>query len=102
MQTVKVQRRGISQEQAAEAIGQALGSGYRVEFAGNALDIRKGLFGRARVTMRDEPDGTVFEVNSQGLPLPLLYISLKVINEKGIATHTAKAIGRPETFPGAG
>jgi len=98
MQTVKVQRRGISQEQAASVIGQALGAGYKVEFAGDALEVSKNAFIRAKVEMRDEPDGTVFDVKGSGLPLPLLYVSLMLINNKGIAVKTAEAIGQAEAF----
>jgi hypothetical protein len=98
MQTVKVQRRGISQEQAATTIGEALGAGYKVEFAGDALEVRKGAFGRAKIQMRDDPDGTVFEVKGVGLPAPVLFWALKLINDKGIATKTAAAIGQAEAF----
>jgi hypothetical protein len=98
MQTVQVKRRGISQEQAAQVIGDALGSEYKVEFAGDNLDVRKGTFGRAKVSMRDEPDGTTFEVAGAGIPLPLLWWTLKLANEKGIATKTAEAIGQAEAF----
>jgi hypothetical protein len=98
MKTVQVQRRGISQEQAAQVIGEALGSDYKVEFAGDALELRKGSFGRAKVVMRDEPDGTVFEVTGQGMPLPLLWWTLKLANEKGIATKAVEAIGQAPAF----
>jgi hypothetical protein len=102
MQTVKVQRRGISQEQAATAIGEALGGQYKVDFAGDALEVSKNSFTRAKVEMRDEPDGTVFEVKGLGIPAPLLFWTLKLINDKGIATKTAEAISQTDAFRASG
>lgn len=99
MQSVKVRRSPISAEQAAEVIRDRLGGSYQVEADGDTLHIRKGL-GRAKVSLRDEPGGTVFDVQGEGTLaiLPLFNIYTKMLNERGIAKRTAAAIGEAEAF----
>lgn len=100
MQSVKVRRSPISAEQAAEVIRHRLGAGYQVEADGAAmLRVRKGM-SRARVSLRGEPGGTVFEVHGEGSGaiLPLFNLYTKLINERGIAKRTAAAIGEAEAF----
>jgi hypothetical protein len=100
VQSVKVRRSGISAEQAAEVIRYGLGSGYQVQTAGDAtLRIRKGL-ARAKVSLRGEPGGTVFEIRGEGVGLvvPLFSLATKMLNERGIARRTATAIGEAEAF----
>src|ERR1700729_301679 len=63
MQSVKVRKSGISAENAAEVIQRGLGEGYQVQPDGGAeVLVRKGMFGRAKVRLREEAGGTVFEV----------------------------------------
>lgn len=100
MQSVKVRRSPISAEQAAEVIWHRLGSGYQIETDGaTLLRIRKGL-ARAKVSLREEPGGTVFDVQGEGgwALLPLFNVYTKMLNERGIAKRTANAIGEAEAF----
>jgi hypothetical protein len=98
VQTVKVRRSGISAEQAAAAIRSGLGSDYQVQADGNAiLRVRKGL-ARAKVSLRGEPGGTVFDVRGEGVGLLLFHIPTKMLNDRGIAKRTAEAIGEVEAF----
>jgi hypothetical protein len=99
MQTVKVRRSGISADQAAEVVRYGLGSGYEVQADGSAmLLVRKGL-ARAKVSLRHEPGGTVFDVSGEGISvLPLLSFTTKMLNERGIARRTATTIGEAEAF----
>jgi hypothetical protein len=100
VQSVKVRRSGISAEQAAQAIRYGLGGGYQVQAEGDAmLRIRKGL-ARAKVSLRGEPGGTVFDVRGEGVGLvvPLFSLATRMLNERGIARRTASAIGKAEAF----
>ena len=100
MQSVKVRRSPISAEQAAEVLQRRLGGGYQVEADGETmLRVRKGM-ARAKVSLRGEPGGTVFDVHGEGswAVLPLFNVYTKMINERGIAKRTASAIGEAEAF----
>jgi hypothetical protein len=99
MQSVKVRRSRVSAEQAAEVIRLGLGSEYQVEADGETvLHVRKGL-ARARVSLRGEPGGTVFDVSGEGASVfPLFSLTTKMMNDRGIARRTAEAIGRAEAF----
>jgi hypothetical protein len=95
-----VRRSGIPAEQAAAAIRSELGSGYQVQAEDEAmLRIRKGL-ARAKVSLRGEPGGTVFDVRGEGVGMvvPLFSLATKMLNERGIARRTATAIGKAEAF----
>ena len=100
MQSVKVRRSPISAEQAAEVLQHRLGSGYQIEADGETmLRVRKGL-ARAKVSLRGEPGGTVFDVQGEGswAVLPLFNIYTRKLNDRGIAKRTASAIGEAEAF----
>jgi hypothetical protein len=100
MRSVKVRRSPISAQRAAEVIRHGLGTGYQVDADGAALvHVRKGL-SRARVSLRGEAGGTVFDVQGEGGAgiLPLFNLYTKMINERGIAKRTAAAIGEAEAF----
>jgi hypothetical protein len=100
MQSVKVRRSPISAEQAAEVLRHWLGSDYQVEADGETtLRVRKGL-ARAKVSLREEPGGTVFDVQGEGswAVLPLFNVYTKMLNDRGIAKRTASAIGEAEAF----
>jgi hypothetical protein len=99
MQSVKVRRSRISANQAAEVIRLGLGSEYQVETDGDSmLHVRKGL-ARAKVSLRGEPGGTVFDVSGEGASvLPLFSLTMKMMNDRGIAKRTATAIGQAEAF----
>jgi hypothetical protein len=98
MQTVRVPRQGITRDQAIAALGKALGPGYKLDPDGDGLEVQKGVFARAAVKIENEPDGTVFRVTSQTMPIPLLIVALKVINDRGIVRRVAETIGQPDTF----
>jgi hypothetical protein len=99
MQSVKVRRSRISADQAAEVIRLGLGSEYQVEADGDAmLHVRKGM-ARAKVSLRGEPGGTVFDVSGEGASVfPLFSLTVKMMNDRGIAKRTATAIDEAEAF----
>lgn len=103
MPSVKVRRSGISADQAAEVIRNGLGEGYQVRTDDNLLHVSKGM-AKAKVTMRDEPDGTVFDVSGESgvSVLPVTGAISKMVNERGIAKRTADAISEAEAFRGNG
>jgi hypothetical protein len=99
MQNVKVRRGGISASDAADVLRSELGSGYDVQAGDDGtLHIRKGM-ARAKVSLRAESGGTVFEVAGEGVSFPPLwgYIQ-KALNNQGIAKKAATAIGQAEAF----
>lgn len=100
MQTVKVQRSGISTEQTAEVVRRGLGGGYQVQADGDTqVRVRKGL-ARATVSLRSEPDGTVFDVTGEAgvSVMPLAGFITKKMNERGLASRTAAVIGQAEVW----
>jgi hypothetical protein len=100
MQTVKVQRSGITPDQAAEVLRRGLGGGYQVEADGDSqLRVKKGL-ARATVSLRGEPDGTVFDVSGEAgvSVMPLAGLISKMMNERGLAKRTAAVIGQAEAW----
>ena len=100
MQTVQVQRSGISADQAAEVLRRGLGSEYQVEADGDSqLRISKGL-ARAKVSLRAGPDGTDFDVSGEAgvSVMPLAGFISKMMNERGLARRTAAVIGQAEAW----
>ena len=102
MQSIKVQRSGISAEQAADTLRAGLGAGYEVKVEGETLHISKGL-ARAKMTLRAESGGTVFEVTGEGASiLPLFALFSKMMNERGIARKAVAVIDGTEAFRDGG
>ena len=102
MQSVKVQRSGISTDQAAEVLRLGLGGEYQVQADGDTqLRVSKGL-ARATVSLRGGPDGTVFDVSGEAgvSVMPLAGYITKMMNERGLARRTAAVIGQAEAFRG--
>jgi hypothetical protein len=100
MPQVKVRRRGISADDTAAAIRASL-PGENLEITQNGdreLEIKKSLFVQARVSIDDEPGGTVFDVRGSGPVIPLLFVTTRVVNSRGIARRVADAIGAHEGF----
>ena len=94
MQSVKVRKSGITPAAAADVIRRGLGEGYQVEPEGGAeVLVRKGTFGRAKVRIREEPGGTVFDVSGVGY-----LITMKIANDRGIARRTAEVISQAADF----
>jgi hypothetical protein len=94
MKSVKVRKSGISAENVAEVIQRGLGEGYTAQADGGAeVLVRKGMFGRAKVRLREEGDGTTFDVNGQGF-----LISIKLANERGIAQRTADVLSEAAEY----
>jgi hypothetical protein len=94
MQSVKVRKSGITPVAAAVVIHRGLGEQYQVEPQGGAeVLVRKGTFGRAKVRIREEPGGTVFDVSGVGY-----LIILKIANSRGIARRTAEVISQAADF----
>lgn len=98
MQSVKVRRTGISAEDVVEVLRGQLGDGYEVTTDEDGLLIRKGL-SRARVSLRAEDGGTVFDVSGAGASvLPLFKVVTKMLNDQGIAKKAAAAIDGAEAL----
>jgi hypothetical protein len=103
MPQVKVRRRGISAEDTAAVIRDRLGFDLEITQNGDReLELRKNAFVRAKVTISEEPGGTVFNVRGQGLPVPLLMFTTMFVNNRGIARRAADALGEHEGFRGDG
>ena len=99
MPDVKVRRTGIRADQASAAIKDALGTGYEVTQAGERdIEVRKNAFIRAKVSLNEEPGGTLFHVRGQGMPIPLLFTTMMLVNNRGIAKQITDAIGTREEF----
>ena len=99
MPDVKVRRTGIRADEASTAIKDALGAGYEVTQTGEGdIEVRKNAFIRAKVSMREEPGGTLFQVHGQGMPIPLLFGTMMLVNNLGIAKQITNAIGTREEF----
>jgi hypothetical protein len=99
MPEVKVRRTGIATDEASAAISDALGAGYEVTQAGERdIDVRKNAFVRAKVSMREEAGGTLFHIRGQGVPVPLLFATMMLVNNRGIARQIASAIETREEF----
>jgi hypothetical protein len=100
MPQVKVRRRGISAEDAAAVIRGGL-SGEQVQVTQHGdreLEVKKGFLVRANVSISDEPGGTVFTVRGGGTALPLLIVTARLVNNRGIARRVADALGQHEGF----
>ena len=99
MPDVKVRRTGIRADEASAAIRDALGTGYQVTETGERdLEVRKNAFIRAKVSMSEEPGGTLFHVRGQGMPIPLLFTTMMLVNNPCIAKQITDAIGTREEF----
>ena len=99
MPDVKVRRTGIGADEASAVIRAALGADYEVtQTADRDLEVRKNAFIRAKVSMREEPGGTLFHVHGQGMPIPLLFGTMMLVNNLGIAKQITNAIGTREEF----
>ena len=99
MSQVKVRRRGISAEDAAAVIRGRLGQEMQITQAGDTeLELKKNYFVRAKVTISEEPGGTAFDIRGQGLPIPLLMLTMRFVNNRGIARQAAEAIGEHDGF----
>jgi len=100
MHSVRVNRTGISPEQAAQVIRAGLGGGYEAQPAGDdQVEVRKGV-AKAKAVLRPESGGTIFEVSGQGtwLVIPFSYLVTRVMNERGIANRVADVIDQAAEF----
>ncbi len=100
MPLVKVRRRNISAEQAAAAIRSSLGDGVEISPVGDTeVRVKKSYFAQAKVSLTDEPGGTVFNVSgAAGAAFPLWMLTMRLVNERGIARQVAEAIGGYKEF----
>jgi hypothetical protein len=79
--------RAITSDQAAEALQDKLGSGYKVTPHGNgSLSVHHGPLAFATVRLDRDGDATTFHVHGSGL------IIGRVVNEFGIARTVTGAI----------
>jgi hypothetical protein len=103
MQNVKVRRGGISADGAADVLRSELGGGYEVTAEGESTVLVRRGTSRAKVIVRTEAGGTVFEVSGEGYTMmPLVRVVTKLVNENGIAKKAAAVIGDAEAFRGDG
>lgn len=94
MPEVKVRRRNVSAEEAAAIIRSQFGDKLRIIPAGDMeLSLQQNFFTRAKVSISDEPGGTVFKVRGAGPPFPVFYATTMLINNQGIAKRVAAALG---------
>lgn len=99
MPQVKVRARGITADDTAAVIRDALGDGTRVSTLGDReLEVRRSSFVRAKVSIAEEPGGTMFTVRGSGPPLPLLVLTMMAVNNAGIAKRVAAAIEQHAGF----
>jgi len=100
MPQVKVRRRGISAEDAAGVIrGSMPGENLQtIQHGDRELEVQKSFFVRAKVSISDEPGGTVFTVHGGGPVVPLLFVVTRLVNSRGIAQRVAHALGEHAGF----
>jgi hypothetical protein len=102
MPQVKVRRQGITADETAAAIRGSL-PGERLEISQNGdreLEVKKSYLVRASVSISSEPGGTVFTVRGGGPVVPVLFLSTRFVNSRGIARRVADALGAHEGFRG--
>jgi len=98
MPEVKIRRRNVSAEEAAAVISSRFGDQVEIISAGDTeLSLRQGLFARAKVSISDEPGGTVFKVRGAGPPFPLIYAMMLLVNQ-GIVKRVATVLGENEEW----
>ncbi|HTS95688.1 MAG TPA: hypothetical protein VMI33_03635 [Streptosporangiaceae bacterium] len=100
MPQVKVRRQGITAEEAAAVIRSSL-PGDNLQITDNGereLELTKSFLVRANVSIASEPGGTVFNVRGGGPVIPLLFVTTRVLNNRGIARRVAAALGEHEGF----
>ncbi len=99
MPQVKVRGRGITAEDTATVIRDALGSGVKVTAEGDrALDVRRNWFVRATVRISEESGGTTFTVHGGGTMTLLGALVMRPINTAGIGKQVAAAIEQHAGF----
>lgn len=103
MPQVKVRRRNVSAEEAAAVIRSRFGEKLEITPDGDReLSLRQNFFARAKVSISEEPGGTVFSVRGSGLPFPLLILTMALVNNLGIAKRVAAALGQNEELQADG
>lgn len=94
MPQVKVRRRNVSAEEAAAVIRSRFGDKMEITPVGDReLSLQQGFFTRARLSISDEPGGTLFSVRGSGPPFPLIILTTMLVNNQGIAKRVAAALG---------
>jgi hypothetical protein len=104
MPQVKVRRQGITAEETAAVVRSSL-PGERLEISQHGdreLELKKSYLVRASVSISSEPGGTVFAVRGGGPVVPVLFLSTRFVNGRGIARRVADALGAHEGFRGDG
>lgn len=93
MPDVVVHREGVSVGEVVEVLRRGLGSGYEVRADGGAEAlVRRGTLSRAKVTVASVPGGVSLEVRGQSPPVPLLMLTMRMVNERGIARRVAAVL----------
>jgi hypothetical protein len=102
MPQVKVRRQEITADEAAAAIRSSLpGEQLEISERGDRqLELKKSYLVRANVSISSEPGGTVFAVRGGGPYVPLLFLTIRFVNGRGIARRVADALGSYEGFRG--
>jgi hypothetical protein len=94
MPQVKVRRRNVSAEEAAAVIRSRFGDKMEITPVGDReLNLQQGFFTRAKLSISDEPGGTLFSVRGSGPPFPLIILTTMLVNNQGIAKRVAAALG---------
>lgn len=99
MPHVKVRGRGITADQAADVIRDALGAGVQVRTEGDGqIDVRRGFFVRAKVSIQEESGGTTFTVRGGGPPTPVGLAVMVPVNNAGIVKRVVAALEQYSGF----
>ena len=97
MPAVEVRREGLSADEVVEVLRRGLGPGYEVRADGGAeVLVRRGTFTRAKVTVAPVPGGVSLEVRGQSPPVPVLMLTMRMVNERGIARRVAAVLQASE------
>lgn len=103
MPQVKVRRRNVSAEEAAAVIRSHFGDKMEITPVGDReLSLQQSFFTRAKVSISDEPGGTLFSVRGAGPPFPLLILTTMLVNNQGIAKRVAAVLGENEMLQNDG
>lgn len=93
MPRVVVHQEGVSATDVAEVLRRGLGPGYEVRAESSTeVLVRRGTLSRAKVTVASVPGGVSLEVRGQSPPVPVLMLTMWMVNERGIARRVAAVL----------
>ncbi len=97
MPDIEVQQPALSSEVVADVLRRGLGEGVVVSVEGaDEVMVRQGMLRRAKVTVRRSGTSSVLEVRGQAPPVPVMMLTWRVVNERGIARRVAEVLRADE------